>query len=283
MGFTQLEDTVTLLHQVFVPVLCVWLTPLVCSSLCIDGNFARRSSQCYREFKNKKGGSLNASCHSHFPFLNPFPLLISIIRTRTLSNLSAKTKDIHFCTITTHVACILALSPFLVVFYCIYLHKVLQSKVQRVFPPKKKITGSPRVLATAMDGGQESLLALATSTSLRPWVQQGLGVMLVTDACAHLHSGKTMVYHSSDVLFHSIGSIMDSCVTSSSERYSLKPDKAQGQNIPSALSVSLSFVQASSDKLMSALPLQQLTSIHAKQNLHTPSTPNGNFARCSSQ
>ena len=52
-----------------------------------------------------------------------------------------------------------------------------------------------------MDDGQESLLALAPSTSLRLWVQQGLGVTLVTDTRAHLHSGKTTVHHSSDVLF----------------------------------------------------------------------------------
>jgi hypothetical protein len=55
-----------------------------------------------------------------------------------------------------------------------------------------------------MDDGQESLLALAPtpSTSLRPWVQQGLGVTLVTDTRAHfLHSGKTTAHRSSDVLF----------------------------------------------------------------------------------
>jgi hypothetical protein len=57
------------------------------------------------------------------------------------------------------------------------------------------------VLATAMDDGQESLLALTLSTSLCPWVQQGLGVMLATDARAHLCLGKTTAYHSSDVLF----------------------------------------------------------------------------------
>ena len=33
------------------------------------------------------------------------------------------------------------------------------------------IAGSRRVLATAMDDGQESLLALTPSTSLCPWVQ----------------------------------------------------------------------------------------------------------------
>jgi hypothetical protein len=121
MGFTQLEDTVTLLPQVFVPALCVWLTPLVCSSLCLDGDFARRSSQCYREFKNTKGERINPSRHSHFPLFNPFPLLIRVICTRTSSNMSAKTKDIHFCTITMHVARSLALLPFLFVFYCIYL------------------------------------------------------------------------------------------------------------------------------------------------------------------
>jgi hypothetical protein len=177
------------------------LTPRVCSSLCLDGNFAMRSSQCYREFKNEKGGSINPSLHSHFPLLNPFHLLISVICTRTLSNLSAKTKDIHVGTITTHVACSPALLPFLSVFDCIYLHEVLQSKAQQVFPPKRKITGSRRVLATAMDNCQELLLALAPSTSLHPWVQQGIGVTLVTDARIYLHSGKTMAHRSSDVLF----------------------------------------------------------------------------------
>ena len=63
------------------------------------------------------------------------------------------------------------------------------------------IAGSCRVLATMMDDGQESLLVLAPSTSLRPWVQQGLGVTLVTDARTHLHSGKITAHRSSDVLF----------------------------------------------------------------------------------
>ncbi len=47
---------------------------------------------------------------------------------------------------------------------------------------------------------------------------------------------------------------MDSWVTSSLERFSLKPDKAEGQNLPSALLASLFFDQASSDKLTPALP-----------------------------
>ncbi len=37
------------------------------------------------------------------------------------------------------VAWCLALLPFLFVFYCTYLHKVLQSKAQHVFPPKGKV------------------------------------------------------------------------------------------------------------------------------------------------
>jgi hypothetical protein len=63
------------------------------------------------------------------------------------------------------------------------------------------LAGSQRVLATVMDDIQESLLALAPTTSLCPWVQQGLGVTLVTDAHTHLHAGKTTAHHSSDVLF----------------------------------------------------------------------------------
>ena len=35
MGFTQLEDTVTFLSQALVPAICVWMTPLVCPSLCL--------------------------------------------------------------------------------------------------------------------------------------------------------------------------------------------------------------------------------------------------------
>ena len=53
---------------------------------------------------------------------------------------------------------------------------------------------------------------------------------------------QTMVHCSFDVLFIAFGSITDSCMTSSLERFSLKPDKARGQNLPSALSASLSFV-----------------------------------------
>ncbi len=138
MGFTQLEDTVTLLPPVFVPALCVWLTPLVCSSLSLNGKFARRSSQCYREFKNKKGGRINPSRHSHFPLLNPFPILISVICTRTLSNLSTKTKDILFCTITTHVACSLARLPFLfasIAFICI---RCCNQRRNEFFLPKEE-------------------------------------------------------------------------------------------------------------------------------------------------
>ena len=80
--------------------------------------FCRCFSQCYsyREFKNKKGGSLNASRHFNFPHLNPSSTH-SIICTRTLSNLSAKTNDVDFCMIITHVACSLAFLPFLFVFY----------------------------------------------------------------------------------------------------------------------------------------------------------------------
>ena len=125
MGFTELEDTVTLLPQVFLPALCVWLTPLVCSSssLCLMAILpGALSSQCHREFKNKKGWEPKCIMPFPFPSFKPFPLLISVIFSRTLSNLSAKMKDIHFCIIITHIACSLALLPFLFVFYCIYLH-----------------------------------------------------------------------------------------------------------------------------------------------------------------
>ena len=66
------------------------------------GYFARCSSQCYREFKNKKRREPKCIPPFPFPSLKPFPLLSSIICTRTLSNLSAKTKDIHLCMIITH-------------------------------------------------------------------------------------------------------------------------------------------------------------------------------------
>ena len=50
-----------------------------------------------------------------------------------------------------------------------------------------QIAGSRGVLATVMDDGQELLLASAPSMSLRPWVQQGFPVMLMTgDRCPHL-------------------------------------------------------------------------------------------------
>jgi hypothetical protein len=53
-----------------------------------EGDFARLSSQCYREFKNKKCGSLDAS--RHFPlFINPPPNHI-IICIRISSMFSAK-------------------------------------------------------------------------------------------------------------------------------------------------------------------------------------------------
>ena len=57
------------------------------------------------------------------------------------------------------------------------------------------IAGSRRVLATAMDDGQKLLLKSAPSTSLHPWVQQGL---LVTANHASdrgprlIHPGKTV-------------------------------------------------------------------------------------------
>ena len=97
----------------------------------------------------------------------------------------------------------------------------------------RMFTGSRRVLATKMDDGQESLLVLAPSTSLRPWVQKGLGVTV--DSRAYLHLGETMPHCSFDVLFIAFGSIKDSSVTSYLERFSLKPEKARGRNLPSAL------------------------------------------------
>ena len=89
-----------------------------------QGNFARCSSQCYsyREFKNKKGREPQCIPPFPFPSLKPFPFLISIIRTRTLSDLFAKMKDIYFCMIITHIESSLALLPSLFVCYCIYLH-----------------------------------------------------------------------------------------------------------------------------------------------------------------
>ena len=118
MGFMQLEDTVTFLSQALVSAMCLADTASVPQQSLPYGNFARCFSQCYsyREFKNKKGGSLNASRHFNFPHLNPSSTH-SIICTRTLSNLSAKTNDVDFCMIITHVACSLAFLPFLFVFY----------------------------------------------------------------------------------------------------------------------------------------------------------------------
>ena len=61
-----------------------------------------------------------------------------------------------------------------------------------------QIAGSRGVLATLMDDGQELLLASAPSMSLRPWVQQGFPVMLVTDVRTQTHSGKTTAYRRFD-------------------------------------------------------------------------------------
>ena len=77
---------------------------------------------------------------------------------------------------TQHVA-----QPFAFL-VCLLLHLSILGvaiKGAMSFSSQKKIARSRRVLATTMDDGQESLLALAPSTSLRPWVQQRLGVTLV--------------------------------------------------------------------------------------------------------
>ena len=67
---------------------------------------------------------------------------------------------------------------------------MLQSKAQQVFPTKRKIADSCKVLATTMVDGQELLLALAPSTSLGPWVQQRLRLTLVTYARAYFTQEK---------------------------------------------------------------------------------------------
>ncbi len=70
---------------------------------------------------------------------------------------------------------------------------MLSSTIQVFWNTKKvaggnppTIAGSHRVLTTATDDGREFLIALAPSKSLRPWVQQGLPVIFVTEACTYL-------------------------------------------------------------------------------------------------
>jgi hypothetical protein len=68
----------------------------------------------------------------------------------------------------TCVACTLALLPFLFVFY-LHLSTLGVAIIGTTgFSSQRKIAGSRRVLTTTMDVGQESLIALAPSTSLRP-------------------------------------------------------------------------------------------------------------------
>ena len=82
---------------------------------------------------------------------------------------------------------------------------MLQSKAKGVFPPKRIIADSRRVLATIMDDGWELLLALAPSTSLCTQVQQGRWVTLVTYAHAYLFQpGKTMAECRFDCTFRAL-------------------------------------------------------------------------------
>ncbi len=106
-----------------------------------------------------KAGTKAVPCHFHFPFPQTHSTL-SVTRIRTSSNFFAKKNCYLFCITIKRIACSQAflLCPLSFLICAFFIRCCNQT--QQVFLPRK-IAGSRRVLATAVDNWLENLLALA--------------------------------------------------------------------------------------------------------------------------
>ncbi len=141
--------------------------------------------------------------------------------------------------------------------------------------------GSCRVLIPTMDDGQGLLFGSAPSISLHTWVQQGFPVTLVTDVRTQTHSGKTTAYRRFDRPIKAWDALrIPAWLTF--WRGSFQCPKRMRADPPSTLGILRFIVFWSSlhchHQAIACFTIVALTSIHTKQNHHSPSTPYSNFA-----